>query len=174
MSAINRRSAIAALGSLPALSVPAASSPISDAPLRALWAQYLAQVARDKALLERVALSRAAVDAELPPKGKDDRWETFEALSLKHGHRQHYDEWCDGHAEIAETVRQIQQTPAEGVFGIGVKLAAIAPQYEMEDLEELLGAVAVDITRLTRGAIPDKPLVPSMSQHLGFDEDVQS
>jgi hypothetical protein len=76
--------------------------------------------------------ARAACDAEQPPCPPDvwisDHFRTHRPLWEKHGIDRLYATWNDAGERTDETVRAIREQEAEGLFGIGAKLAALPTQ----------------------------------------------
>ena len=95
---------------------------------------------------------RAVFEAELPPCPDDvvfgDHWFAHNWLWRKHGLDQLRDAWNDAGSAMCETVEAILQTEAAGLFGVGVKLAALPDKPDPEDYEDAVAAVLNDIDRL--------------------------
>jgi hypothetical protein len=61
-----------------------------------------------------------------------------------------YDAWNDATLVLDKTVKKIQRTPAEGLFGIGVKLAALAYEEHMDviDVQIAVAAALADLDKI--------------------------
>jgi hypothetical protein len=158
MSKTSRRAVLAGLAAAPLASSAAASAAGSDAELRCLWGQYVAELEAERIAHERIKLPRAAFDAECPPLGSDAFWEARKPLWDKHGLEPLYGAWnatCDA---MRKTITAIRATPAGGLFGIGVKLAALPADSSLglseEEYQEAIAATLADINRLAGTDFP--------------------
>jgi hypothetical protein len=148
MSTITRRAALtgtaAGAAAIVAGTGPAFASEHLDAELRRLWAEYQHHVERYEAARVACAPARAAFDAEYPPCPPDvlpgRHWEAQQPLWHKHGLEELWGEVERQSDKLWELVGAIHATPAEGLFGIGVKLAARLPDHQDEDTVEGVGA----------------------------------
>jgi hypothetical protein len=152
----SRRSVLAGIAAAPALAAPVLAGDAGDVRLRELWAQYLDQVAAERAAHFAIVLPRAAYDAEEPPCPPNvvlgDHLAACRPLWEKHGLDRLYAAWSAAIDRMGETAEAIREQEAEGLFGIGVKLAALpaagnardsAPDHE----EAILSALS-EIDRL--------------------------
>jgi hypothetical protein len=169
MSNLSRRSLVTSAAALPALAVPAASiaATDNDAVFRHLWYEYLAHAAARAAAQEAYEPARGAFDAEYPPCPDDvlpgDHWRRYERLWEKHGVEVPHNALNSACDAMYNTIKKILETDATGLFGIGVKLAAIPPAasllstFDAEDFEEAVVSVLADINRLigTDFVVPD-------------------
>jgi hypothetical protein len=93
-----------------------------------------------------------AFDAEFPPCPDDvlpgHHWRAHKWLWRKHGLDRLNDDWNAADSAMRETIAAILRSPAEGLFGIGVKLAALPNDYDAEDCVDAAAAVRRDIDRL--------------------------
>ena len=107
----------------------AALSPAQDVELRLLWSEYLVHADAHAAAQEKQKPARAAFDAEFPPCPDDvlpgEHWRAHNWLWRKHGLDHLSDAWNAAGSAMCETAETILQTEAAGLFGIGVKLAAL-------------------------------------------------
>lgn len=157
-----RRAVLAGATALPALAAPAFASHAGDSRLRELWAQYLDHLAAYLAAHLAIAMPRAAYDAEEPPCPPDvspgHHSEACRPLWQKHDLDRLYDAWSAAAERINETVEAIRKEQAEGLFGVGVKLAALpgdgnardpAPDHEeailsaLSEIDRLIGTTFV-------------------------------
>jgi hypothetical protein len=96
--------------------------------------------------------ARAAFDAELPPCPDDvlpgDHWSAHDWLWHKHGLDPLWNACNAADSAMRETIATILQTEVEGLFGVGVKLAAIPAECDPEDCKEAVAAVLDDLDRL--------------------------
>jgi hypothetical protein len=154
-SLLSRRTLVSSAAALPALAVPAVAASAPDNELRRLWSEYLDRLAEYDTMDEKVSVARAAYDAELPPCPDNvvayDHWRAFKWLWDKYGLDPLCDAWNEASNRVDETVEAIQRAPAESLFGIGVKLTALATQHEEWDLQEATQATLTDIDRLIGG-----------------------
>ena len=127
----SRRAVLAGIATTPALAAPALASQ-GDIRLRELWAQYLEDLAAEQAVYSVQERARAEYDAELPPCPPDiriaDHYEAHRPLWEKHGLDRLYEAWNDAGERTDETVKAILEQDAEGLFGVGAKLAALPTQ----------------------------------------------
>ena len=171
-STLTRRAILAGAASVPALALPAVApavpspAPISARPalpmldegtasdkkLRRLWSRYLKQVADYQAACQKYGPARAAFDAELPPCPEDvvpgDHWQAHQWLWSKRGLDPLCDAWNAAYDAVGKTVKAIQRTKAESLFGVGVKLTALPMEYEEEDCKDAMKSTLDDIDRL--------------------------
>jgi hypothetical protein len=126
-----------------------------DAELRRLWSEYLGHVDTCATARKKMEPARAAFDAQFPPCPDDvlpgDHWCAHDWLWQKHDLQSLSDAWHAARAGMRETIDTILQTKAEGLFGIGVKLAAMTTDQRERDLyeyEDAVVAVFDDIDRL--------------------------
>jgi hypothetical protein len=127
MSAFSRRAVVAGIATAPAITGPALAltDTSADARLRELWAQYLENLAAERAVVAELEPARAAYDAEEPPWVPGERRQKNEQLWKKHGLDRLYEAWNDAHDRMNQAVDAILEQEAEGLFGIGAKLAAL-------------------------------------------------
>ena len=152
---LSRRAMLAGAATLaPAAAVAAGASEgsASDLELRRLWSEYLRHASAYAVAEEKYKPPRAAFDAELPPCPEDvlpgDHWRAYQWLREKHGLDVKYDALNAAAEAMHETIGKILETDAEGLFGIGVKLAALPNNCDPEDCREAVAAVLDDIDRL--------------------------
>jgi hypothetical protein len=151
---IDRRALLAA--TLPALDAMPVGAEPADAKLRRLWSEYLMHAEAYAAARERYEPARAAFDADLPPlpdgvQPSDHRL-AHDWLWRKHNLDVLWDACHAATSAIRETISTILNTKAEGLLGIGVKLAAMPPnpnEWTFEDYEDAVVAALEDIDRLT-------------------------
>lgn len=145
--------ATAALATGPAM----ASAHHSDAELQRLWGEFVAQQNRYNAARAAHDPVRDAFDAACPPSTSTwfggDRWRDLQPLWRSFDLDRLTDAWNDEHDKVVALIQTIHATPAEGVYGIGIKLAARHRDWQEEDSEEALVAVLEDVKRLTGGDI---------------------
>ena len=133
MSNLSRRSLVASAAALPALAVPAiaVAASGSDAVLRDLWSEYLECAAACDAAGDNYALARDAYETELPPCPDDvysiDHRRAHKWLWNKHGLEVLNHAANDAQERMHGVVEKILKAEAIGLFGIGVKLAALPP-----------------------------------------------
>ena len=149
-----RRAVLAGIATAPALSAPALASHVGDPRLRELWAQYLEYLAVELAAHAATESARAAYDAEeppCPPNVLDWHSPAHRSLWEKHGLDRLYDAWNDAGERTDATVKAILEQEAEGLFGVGAKLAAL-PTQEGQDSsyehERAIRSALTDIDRL--------------------------
>jgi hypothetical protein len=97
--------------------------------------------------------AREAYDAEEPPCPPDlppaEHWEQLWPLREKHGVNRMYDALKPTHERTYDIRQNILKQPAEGLFGIGVKLAAMELEYPaVQDFEDTIRSVLGDIDRM--------------------------
>jgi hypothetical protein len=151
---IDRRALLAA--TLPAVAaMPVGAAPV-DAKLRHLWSEYLTHADGYTAARERYETARAAFDAELPPLPDGvqpgDHRLAHDWLWRKHNLDMLWGACTATTSAIRETIATILHTEAEGLLGVGVKLAAMPPnpdEWTFEDYEDAVVAALEDIDRLT-------------------------
>jgi hypothetical protein len=161
MSKFSRRSVVTTAAALPALAVPAVAADASDAEMRRLWGLYLDRMAEHKvaeAKLRPVSNAlHAQINAEFPDTRALNRreWDARElrwkALEEQLGTVPLREVWSDSGSRVNRISETIQQTPAESLFGVGVKLAAqaaFADEQDADCLRALIQATVADIDRL--------------------------
>ncbi len=163
MSHLSRRSLVASAATLPALAVPVlgtAASPSDDAILRDLWSEYLVRAAAYDAVSEKYNPARAAWEAEFPPCPDDvvpaDHSREYRWLWDKHGLEVLCDAINEAGDRMHDVIEKILATKATGLFGIGVKLAALPSNCRLgdsrssdpQDYIESVASVLSDINRL--------------------------
>jgi hypothetical protein len=158
MSALCRRSLITSAAALavPAVAVAASGS---DVVLRDLWSDYLECAAACDAAEDSYALARDAYETKLPPCPDDvhpiDHRRAHKWLWNKHG-LEVLNHAANAHERMHGVVEKILNAEATGLFGIGVKLAALPPtvfldgsgDLDPEDYIEAIASVLNDINRL--------------------------
>jgi hypothetical protein len=158
-----RRKVLATLATAAAVSaastVALAASPAlagADAALPSLWAEYLGHAHAHEAAQAAYGPVRAAFDAEMPPFPPDvlpgHHWEAMQPLWRSYGLEELSDASNDAYNRASATIAAIQATPAEGLIGVGIKLAALPVDSENvsdEDLKDAIESAMRDIARLT-------------------------
>jgi hypothetical protein len=164
--------------------LPAAAASGQDAPLRALWARYQAAIPIENEKRQANRAARAAFDAAYPcPDGIDHcdhrRARNAEwAVAVTPA----YDEWNDACRESASIIEQIQRTPAEGLIGIAIKLAALPSNIVCSDgdasaepngydLRDAIKAALQAIAQLTGETFESEPLRVSWTPDQDDDDD---
>jgi hypothetical protein len=160
-TSLNRRALVAGAAVLPAIAVPAAAQCVlgGDAELRRLWSEYCSHKTAYLAAYQKYMPCLAAFDAELPPCPEDvlpgHHWQAHQWLWEKRGVEESYRAMDAASTAMSETVDAIQNTHAEGPYGIGVKLAALksGPMHgqvggDSEDREEAVISALGDIDRI--------------------------
>src|ERR1700686_2361514 len=131
-----RRAVLAGIAAAPALAAPVLAHPAGDSRLRELWAQYLKDLAGELAARAALDPARAAYDAEEPPCPDDmspgHHFEACRPLWKKHGLDRLYDAWNDAGERTDATIKAILEQEAEGLFGVGAKLAALPTQEDQD------------------------------------------
>jgi hypothetical protein len=152
MKANSDRGALLA-ATLPALAATPAAP--ADAKLRQLWSEYLTHADAYAVARERYEPARAAFDAEFPPcpdgVQPDDHRLAHDWLWRKHNLDVLWGACNAATSAIRATIATILHTKAEGLLGIGVKLAAMPPnpnEWTFEDYEDAVVAALEDIDRL--------------------------
>jgi hypothetical protein len=147
---LNRRAILAGAAAVPL--APAVARASGDAELRRLWSEYLKHAAAYAVARKRYEPARAAFDAEFPPCPDDvlpgTHWRAHDRLWQKHGLDPLDDASNAADTAVRETIAIILHTEAAGLFGIGVKLAALPHDYDPQDWVEVAAAVRLDIDRL--------------------------
>ncbi len=153
---LSRRTILAGAASSPALALPAVASAASgsDSKLRRLWGQYLELAAEYDTVRAKSESARAAYDVEEPacPEGvlPGQHYRDCQPLWRKYGLDELYDQRNRIDTAIRETIVLILNTPAEGLFGIGVKLSAqLHPtSHDYDDWVESVAVALDDIDRV--------------------------
>lgn len=162
-SAITRRkalttvAALAAVTAVPATTLAMTAEAQSDAELRRLWSQYLDHLRTERAArgAHKPAYTACMAKAQerFPGNGFMLKWprEEFEQLWRSFDMDRLCDVWHDAATVLDGTIAAIRATPAEGLVGIGIKLAVMDPEPagEAEDYEEGMDSALADIARLT-------------------------
>jgi hypothetical protein len=135
MSKHTRRAVLAGIAAAPALAAPAlAAHAGNDVRLRELWAQYLEKFAAERAIDAAIVPTRAAYDAEeVGGAAANHLSEANQPLWIKHGLDRLYEDWNAAGELVEEIVEAILEEEAEGLFGIGVKLAALPADGNCRD-----------------------------------------
>jgi hypothetical protein len=144
----------------------AAAPCISDSKLRELWAQYLEHAAAEREAHAAFKAAAAAFEAEMPPCPPDvspgihfraHRW-----LQNKTGRACTYKAWGEAADRLVQTIEDIHKEDAEGLFGVGVKLAGQTfggIRNSDIDAENAIESALADIDRLLGtdflAALPD-------------------
>jgi hypothetical protein len=173
-STTSRRAVLAGIAASPALAAPALASHASDARLRELWAQYLEHLAADQAACLAMAMARAAYDAEEPPCPPNvlpfHHSEAFRPLWKKRGLDRLFAAWNAAGERADEIVKAIREEEAEGLFGIGVKLAALPvdgnARDDAPDHEDAIVSALSEIDRMI-----GTTFVSSFSVHIHNDDE---
>jgi class 3 adenylate cyclase len=128
----SRRAVLAGIATAPALAAPALANHTGDVRLRELWAQYLEYLAAELAAHAATESARAAYDAEEPPCPPDvriaDHLRAQRPLWEKHDLDRLYNIWNEAGELTDATVKAILEQEAEGLFGVGAKIAALPTQ----------------------------------------------
>lgn len=160
------KAAVALTASTAALPALAGVAP-ADAKLRRLWVIYLDRMRLCAAAEGPYLAADKATMAEVPAPHTmpwpDTYRSEFERASEKYGRSRFYDSWNEADSAVREVVELIRVTPAEGVFGIGVKLAALGAWTEEADVLDAVTSAVADIERLTGVAFP--------CEHFATDEE---
>jgi hypothetical protein len=134
--------------------VNAAATGKGDIKLRRLWWEFIRHRAAYQAAWERYQPMYEAFVAELPPCPKGirpgDHMRAHNWLWHKHGLEELWNAWNSATEAMEATSAAILAVEAEGLLGIGIKLAALPVGFELDsdDLEEARDAVLMDIERL--------------------------
>lgn len=126
----------------------------ADPELRRLWSEYLNTARAYAGILAAYEPVRNAFDAEMPscPPGvlPGDHWRSQQPLWRRYGLDDLCAAWNRSAEQVRQTIAAIQTTDAEGLVGIGIKLAAMPMDVPDEvDLAEAVASVMRDIARLT-------------------------
>jgi hypothetical protein len=156
MKKVSRRAIISGATAIPLASVATLASEGSalggDSELRRLWAEYLKQADAHAAAWGKYNSVRAVFDAELPPCPDDvfpgHHWQAHEGLWHRCGLEPLWETINVTDSAMRDTIAAILHTEAEGLFGIGVKLAAMPRDRDQQDYEDAIVAVQQDIDRL--------------------------
>jgi hypothetical protein len=136
---------------------PSGAGQSGDAELRRLFDQYRVASAAYEAAETAASAAREKYEAGKPDVPDDmsihTRHEAPEcrALWIKHGVDVTYDAWNRAHEASFAVIEKIRRTPAEGLFGVGVKLAALPSEDDeiaIEDYEEAVASALTNIDRL--------------------------
>jgi hypothetical protein len=132
-----------------AIAATRAAPASGDSELRRLWSEYLMHADAYAEALEKYEPARAAFDAEYSRCPRNVSWgHHFEPLWEKHGLEPLDAARNAADDETNETIAAIRRAQAEGLFGVGVKLAALPNECDPEDYEEAIAAALQDINRL--------------------------
>jgi hypothetical protein len=133
---------------------PASATIYGDLNLRRLWFEFIRRRAAYRAAWERYQPVYEAFIAELPNCPDDvrpgDHMRAHNWLWHKHGLEHLWNTWNSANEAMEEVFASILGVEAEGLLGIGIKLAALPIEFELdaEDLERARAAVLLDIERL--------------------------
>jgi hypothetical protein len=140
---------------MPGLASAATEMSGQDRELRRLWAKYLALAADTAAVRSKIEPARAAYDAEEPPCPEGvlpgTHYENHRWLWRKHGLDELFAKLNSVDRAARETIAEILNTKAEGLFGIAVKLSAQSTDrlsHAKEDYAESVAVALEDIDRL--------------------------
>jgi hypothetical protein len=134
--------------------VNAAATGKGDIKLRRLWWEFIRRRAAYRAAWERYQSMYEAFVAELPPCPEGvrpgDHMRAQNWLWRKHGLEEPWNAWNSATEAMEATFAAILAVEAEGLLGIGIKLAALPVGFELDsdDLEEARDVVLMDIERL--------------------------
>jgi hypothetical protein len=130
------------------------SDPASDARLRELWAQYLKYLAAELAAHTAAESARAAYEAEEPPCPPDvwiaDHHRAQRPLWEKHDLSRLYNIWNDAGELTDATVKAILEQEAEGLFGVGAKIASLPTQDGQDPAYEHERAIRSALSNIDR------------------------
>jgi hypothetical protein len=132
----------------------AAATGAGDVKLRQLWSEFIRHRAAYRAAWERYQPAYDAFIAELQrcPEDvlPDDHMRAHNWLWRKHGLEELWNGWNSATDAMEAASAAILAVEAEGLLGIGIKLAALPVEFELDsdDLEEARDAVLMDIERL--------------------------
>jgi hypothetical protein len=160
-----RRAVLAGAAALPALAAPAAAIAATntgnqDAELRRLWRLYVDTLDQFSRACDEHLPGRAAYDEEHESIRDDLGWNAWQAavagLRIKHGLDRTWPPVDAALTAMAQIVARIQATPAETLFGIGVKISAVAMigadlGPDKEDYIDAIRSALPDIDRLAGG-----------------------
>jgi hypothetical protein len=145
-------SVLATVAAVAPIAARKAATASDDAELRRLWSEYLKHADAYAAAREKYEPVRAAFDAELPPCPNGvvpgTHLHAHAWLWHKHGLDTLCEAWYAPDFAMREMIPTILHTEAEGLYGIGVKLAALPNHFDTEDLDDAIAAVLGDIDRL--------------------------
>jgi hypothetical protein len=133
---------------------PAPAAISGDLTLRRLWFEFNRRRAAYRTAWERYQPVYETFIAELPDCPDDvrpgDHMRAHNWLWHKHGLEHLWDTWNSANEAMEEMFASILAVEAEGLLGIGIKLAALPIEFELdaEDLERARAAVLLDIERL--------------------------
>jgi hypothetical protein len=156
---LTRRSIVGAVASMSLAgsalatdSVAALQSSDEDAALRHLWSDYLAYAKAYEAAQVKYKPVRKAFDAEFPPYPDNismgQHWSNHRWLWEKYSLDLITDDLEVADKGMRDTIAKIFEADATGLFGIGVKLAAVPWQYDPEDCVEAMASAISNINRL--------------------------
>ena len=132
---------------------PASSTIKGDVELRRLWSEFIRRRAAYRAAWERYQPVYETFIAELPPCPHDvlpgDHMRAHNWLWRKYGLEELWSTWNSTNEALEEVFAAILAVEAEGLLGIGIKLAALPVEFELdsEDLQKARDAVLTDIER---------------------------
>jgi hypothetical protein len=159
-TSLSRRSVLAGVSVAVAPMAAGAGLSGDDAELRRLWAEYLAARAAEASEESNMRNTSAVFDALMPPCPHNvlpgAHWESPPVQSLRKstGADAAYDRWQAAAYATEDVFDRIQRTPAQGLLGIGVKLAPLSFDLDPEDHEEAVSAALACINRLTGSNFP--------------------
>jgi hypothetical protein len=130
----------------------AAATGKGDIKLRRLWWEFVRDRAAYQAAWERYQPTYDAFIAELPPHPEGvrpgDHMRAHNWLWRNHGLEELWNAWNSASEAMEATSALILAVEAEGLLGIGIKLAALPVEPDLDDLEEARDAILMDIERL--------------------------
>lgn len=146
---------VASLASAAAIPSPSIARIEPDAQLRQLWTEYLCRYEVADAAYGRARALRAPYDAEmraLSESGAPASGEVHEILWAKHGLEGPWQAYNDAFESLRLVIQQVHATPAETLFGVGVKLSVV-PRHAAEgqdpyDIVDGVMSVLLDIDKL--------------------------
>jgi hypothetical protein len=142
-----------AIGHALGKAAPQTTVPTDDTELRPLWAEYVSALEVTRAAHAEFEKANAVFESELPPCPDDvnpgDHFRANKPLQHSTGRTAAWERWNDSDLAMRKIIERIQQAPISGLFGIGVKLAAVVEQPEEADYVESSAVVLTDINRMT-------------------------
>jgi hypothetical protein len=159
-TSLSRRSVLAGVSVAVAPMAAGAGLSGDDAELRLLWAEYLVARAAETSEESNERKVRARFDDLMPPCPHDvilgDHWagEAVQLLWKSTGAAAAYHRWNAAVDTMLDVIERIQRTPAEGLFGVGVKLAALNSSPDQCDYEDGAASALACINRLTGSNFP--------------------